>query len=242
MSGQAPSGPDPRSLLEQALRLPGADLARTVACTVAVLSIALALFHLFCALFGTPESRAFRSTHLAVMLVLAFLLRPLGRASPLDPVLVPGDPGNARRLAGFAADLALAALGIFVQAYTLFDLEAFLMRQGDITDTDMAVGALMVVLVLEATRRMVGLAMVAVAGFFVAHALYTPHFPGFLYGPPTSYRKFVDFVFMRTEGIFGIPIYVAPPRRRSWRAAASGPSPARRSPTSSPPARSRSRS
>ena len=209
MSGQARSGPDNLSLLERALRLPGADVTRTVACTVAALSIALALFHLFCALFGTPESRAFRSTHLVVMLVLAFLLRPLGRASPLDPVLVPGDPGNARRMAGFAADMALAALGIFVQVYTLFDLEAFLMRQGDITDTDIAVGTLMVVLVLEATRRMVGLAMVAVAGFFVAHALFTQHFPGFLYGPPTSYRKFIDFVFMRTEGIFGIPIYVA---------------------------------
>jgi TRAP transporter 4TM/12TM fusion protein len=209
MSGQARSGPDHRSLLEQALRLPGADITRTVACTVAALSIALALFHLFCALFGTPESRAFRSTHLVVMLVLAFLLRPLGRASPLDPVLVPGDPGNARRMAGFISDMALAALGIFVQVYTLFDLEAFLMRQGDITDTDMAVGTLMVVLVLEATRRMVGLAMVAVAGFFVAHALFTHHFPGFLYGPPTSFRKFIDFVFMRTEGIFGIPIYVA---------------------------------
>lgn len=209
MSGQAPSGPDNRSLLEQALRLPGADITRTVACTVAALSIALALFHLFCALFGTPESRAFRSTHLVVMLVLAFLLRPLGRASPLDPVLMPGDPGNGRRMAGFAADMALAALGIFVQVYTLFDLEAFLMRQGDITDTDMAIGTLMVVLVLEATRRMVGLAMVAVAGFFVAHALFTQHFPGFLYGPPTSFRKFIDFVFMRTEGIFGIPIYVA---------------------------------
>ena len=209
MSGQARSGPDNLSLLERALRLPGVDVTRTVACTVAALSIALALFHLFCALFGTPESRAFRSTHLVVMLVLAFLLRPLGRASPLDPVLVPGDPGNARRMAGFAADMALAALGIFVQVYTLFDLEAFLMRQGDITDTDIAVGTLMVVLVLEATRRMVGLAMVAVAGFFVAHALFTQHFPGFLYGPPTSYRKFIDFVFMRTEGIFGIPIYVA---------------------------------
>ena len=209
MSGQARSGPDNLSLLERALRLPGVDVTRTVACTVAALSIALALFHLFCALFGTPESRAFRSTHLVVMLVLAFLLRPLGRASPLDPVLVPGDPGNARRMAGFAADMALAALGIFVQVYTLFDLEAFLMRQGDITDTDIAVGTLMVVLVLEATRRMVGLAMVAVAGFFVAHALFTQHFPGFLYGPPTSYRKFIAFVFMRTEGIFGIPIYVA---------------------------------
>ena len=209
MSGRERSGPDNLSLLEQALRLPGANFARTVACTVAALSIALALFHLFCALFGTPESRAFRSTHLVVMLVLAFLLRPLGRDSPLDPVLVPGDPGNTRRMMGFAADLSLAALGIFVQVYTLFDVEAFLMRQGDITDTDMAVGTLMILLVLEATRRMVGLAMVAVAGFFVAHALYTPHFPGFLYGPPTSFRKFVDFVFMRTEGIFGIPIYVA---------------------------------
>ena len=209
MSGQERSGPDNLSLLEQALRLPGVNFARTVACTVAALSIALALFHLFCALFGTPESRAFRSTHLVVMLVLAFLLRPLGRDSPLDPVIVPGDPGNTRRMIGFAADLSLAALGLFVQVYTLFDLEAFLMRQGDITDTDMAVGTLMIVLVLEATRRMVGLAMVAVAAFFVAHALYTPHFPGFLYGPPTSFRKFVDFVFMRTEGIFGIPIYVA---------------------------------
>ncbi len=209
MNERERTGPDNRSLLEQALRRPGMDLARTTAAAVAALSIALALFHLFCALFGTPESRAFRSTHLAVMLVLAFLLRPLGRASPLAPVRVPGDPGNPRRIAGFAVDLSLAGLCIFVQVYTLLDLEAFLMRQGDINDADLAVGTLMIVLVLEAARRLVGLAMVAVAGFFMAHALLTPHFPGFLYGPPTSFRKFIDFVFMRTEGIFGIPIYVA---------------------------------
>ncbi len=202
-------GPDRLSLLEQALRHPTTDLARTAALAVAALSIALALFHLFCALFGTPESRAFRSTHLGVMLVLAFLLRPLGRTSPLAPVRVAGDAGNRRRTAGFAADLALAGLCIFVQVYTLLDLEAFLMRQGDINDADLAVGTLTILLVLEAARRLVGIAMVAVAGFFVAHALLTPHFPGFLYGPPTSFRKFVDFVFMRTEGIFGIPIYVA---------------------------------
>lgn len=209
MSGPAGSGPHSRSFLEELLLQPGSRLAAFVAFSVAALSIALALFHLFSAFFGTPESHAFRSTHLVVMLVLAFLLRPLFRSSALDPVLIPEDPHNLRRMAGFAVDLTLAGLCIFVQVYTLVDLEAFLMRQGDITDSDMAVGTLMIVLVIEATRRMVGPAMVVVAGFFVAHALLTPHFPGFLYGPPTSFRKFVDFVFMRTEGIFGIPIFVA---------------------------------
>ena len=209
MSQQGQPKPEGHSFLEHALRLRGVRIARGVACVVAVLSVSLALFHLFSALFGTPESRAFRSTHLVVMLVLAFLLRPLFRSSPLDPIWLPGDSGNLKRLAGFVVDLTLAGLGIFVQVYTLIDLEAFLMRQGDITETDIVVGTLMVGLVLEATRRLVGVAMVAVAAFFVAHALFTPYFPAFLYGPPTSFRKFIDFVFMRTEGIFGIPIYVA---------------------------------
>ncbi len=209
MSGPARPGPHSRTFLEELLRRPGSRLATMVAFGVAALSIALALFHLFSALFGTPASHAFRSTHLVVMLVLAFLLRPLFRSSALEPVLIPGDQHNLRRVAGFGIDLTLAGLCIFVQVYTLVDLEAFLMRQGDITDNDMAVGTLMIVLVFEATRRMVGLAMVAVAGFFVTHALFTPYFPGFLYGPPTSFRKFIDFIFMRTEGIFGIPIFVA---------------------------------
>lgn len=205
------SGEEPRSLslLEETLRQRALRLVRWTAACAAALSIALALLHLFAAAYGTPESRAFRSTHLTVMLVLAFLLRPLGRASPLDPVWIPGGAGNLRRAAGFAADLALAGFGILVQAYTLVDLEAFLLREGDITDTDLRVGIVMIALVLEATRRVVGAAMVLVTGFFIAHALLTPHFPGILYGPPTSLRKYVDLVFMRTEGIFGIPIFVA---------------------------------
>ena len=69
------------SLLEQVLRTDGRGLAQNVAIAASILSVALALFHLYVAAFGTPESRSFRSTHLTVMLVLAILLNPLFRSS-----------------------------------------------------------------------------------------------------------------------------------------------------------------
>jgi len=190
------------SLLEAVLRDRALRLPVVVAAVGAVLAIALALFHLYAAVYGTPETRSFRGTHLTVMLVLAILLNPLFRRSYRDPL------AGGWRLAGFLLDLVLIGFGLFVQVYTLWDVEAFNMRGGDITHLDLWVGLGYILLVLEATRRVVGWAMVGVTGFFVLHSLYTPHFFGFLYGPPTSFRKYIDVIFMRADGIFGIPLMV----------------------------------
>jgi TRAP transporter 4TM/12TM fusion protein len=196
------------SLLETVLRDRGSGLPTIIAAVCAVLAIALALFHLYVAVFGTPETRSFRGTHLTVMLVLALLLNPLFRRSYRDPLRVPGERGNALRLTGFAIDLVLIGFGLFVQGYTLWDIDGFNMRGGDITHMDLWVGAGFILLVLETTRRTVGWAMVFVSGFFVVHALYSHHFFGFLFGPPTSFRKYIDVIFMRADGIFGIPLMV----------------------------------
>ena len=72
----------------------------------------------------------------------------------------------------------------------------------------MIVGGLLVVLVLEATRRAVGWAMVIITGFFIFHALNAHYFFGFFYGPPVRPAKFVDALFMSSDGIFGIPLHV----------------------------------
>ena len=61
----------------------------------ATISIGLAVFHLFTAVFGTPEGRSFRSVHLTVMLTLAILMKPLFRSSMREAVLIPGDARNA---------------------------------------------------------------------------------------------------------------------------------------------------
>ena len=68
---------------------------------------------------------------------------------------------------------------------------------------------LLLYLVLDGTRRAVGWAMVFVAGFFMMHALFAHKFFGFFYGPPTNLAKYIDTLFMTSDGIFGIPLYVA---------------------------------
>ncbi|MBF0276886.1 MAG: TRAP transporter permease [SAR324 cluster bacterium] len=196
------------SLLEKALRSRQVSLGQVIIVICAVLSISLALFHAFTAVFGTPESRSFRSTHLTVMLVLAILLNPLWRKSAETPLFSEGTL-SFKKLTGFFIDAFLVLAGIGIQIYTLYDIDAFLNREGDLTQTDVLLGTLLILLVMEATRRTVGIPMVIITFFFIIHSLYANYFFGFFYGPPTSYQKYIDLIFMRSEGIFGIPLFVA---------------------------------
>lgn len=168
----------------------------------ATIGISLAIYHVYVAAFGTPEGRSFRSIHLSGMLILAYLGTPLGRSS----ITAPLDSFKAK--CGFGVDLLLIALVIFVQAWTLWDIEAFHLRYGNKDPDDMLLGGLLILAVLEATRRVVGWAMVIITGFFIFHALYAHYFIGIFYGPPVRIGKFIDTLFMSSDGLFGIPLYV----------------------------------
>jgi len=173
-------------------------------------SIALALFHLHAAVFGAPEGRSFRSTHLTVMLTLAIAMKPLFRPSMLAPVHVPGSPGTTGlRALGLTVDVVIVAMVLLVQWWTMRDIDGFQLRLGSRDATDQIMGVILIGVVLEATRRAVGWAMVIITAFFMTHALYAQHFPGFFYGPPVRFGKFIDAQFMSTDGLFGIPLHVA---------------------------------
>ncbi len=198
-----------RSFLEHALDQTPGNIRWWLLVITASVAVSLALFHLFVAAFGTPESRAFRSTHLTGMLVLVVLMKPLWRSS------ISGSPLNekgfidTRRVTGFVLDSLFLFLVIAVQTYTLYDLEAFQQREGALNSADIIAGSLLLILVLEATRRMVGLPMVLIAGFFLIHALSANYFPGLFFGPPVSYERLIDVLFVRADGIFGVPLMVA---------------------------------
>ena len=194
--------------LERLLLSRGWNAANALLFFCAAISIGLAIFHLFTAVYGTPEGRSFRSVHLSVMLTLAFLMKPLFRASMHDPVLIPGDSRNGLRIAGLGIDFVLVALVLFVQLWTIWDINAFHMRYGEKDMPDLIVGGVLIALVFEATRRVVGWAMVIITGFFMFHALNANYFFGFFYGPPVRWGKFVDTLFMSSDGIFGIPLFV----------------------------------
>jgi len=194
--------------LERLLFRREAGLVQLVAYFCTIVAISLALFHLFVAAFGTPEGRSFRSIHLTGMLVLAFFMNPLFR----DPVKLLENgvsaAANTRRQIGLGIDLLLIVLVLFVQVWTLYDINAFHMRYGEKELPDLIVGGILIFLVLEATRRAVGWAMVLITGFFICHSLYANHFFGFFYGPPVRFGKFIDTLFMSSDGIFGIPLHV----------------------------------
>ena len=72
------------------------------------LSVGLAFYHLFVAVYGTPEGRSFRSIHLSAMMVLAVFIYPLFRNSVKDPIVLERDrKGNFYRIFGFSYDLSL---------------------------------------------------------------------------------------------------------------------------------------
>ena len=162
-----------------------------------VTSLSLSVYHLFVGYAGSMEAHAFRSTHLAFIMVLCFLMRPLGRKKWTDP-----------RNAWFALDMFFVILTIAIQVYTLWDLDAFTLRGGDLNQWDIVAGSILVVLLLEATRRWVGWAMVFIVIFFLAQTAFSDYFFWIFYGPPTSWDTMMDFFFMRQDGIYAIPLMV----------------------------------
>ena len=198
------------SFLENVLRARRLDLPTCLMFAASVLAIALALYHIFVAGFGTPETLSFRSTHLAVMAVLAILTLPLFRNSIADPVIVAGSGDNWKRVVGLVVDLALIALVISIETYMLYDIEDLQSREGAPDQDDILIGWLLVGLVLELTRRAVGWTMVIITAFFVFQTLNADIFFGMFYGPPVSSESFIDVLFVQPSmGIFGIPILVA---------------------------------
>ena len=139
--------------------------------TICFLSVALSIYHLYVAYAGSLEAHAFRSTHLAFILVLCFLLHPLGRAHWTD-----------KRNAWFFVDLLLVGLTIAIQLYTLWDLDEFIFRRGDLTQMDIYAGTAMIILLLEATRRTVGWAMTLIALFFLAQTAFSDKLFWIFYG------------------------------------------------------------
>ena len=144
------------------------------------------------------------------MMILAVFIYPVFRKGINDKIILPNDEkGNFLRLLGSIYDFLIIISIIFVQLWTTWDVETFMMRYGDKYIGDIIVGSILIFLVLDGTRRAVGWAMVFVAGFFMLHALYAHKFFGFFYGPPTRLAKYIDTLFMTSDGIYGIPLYVA---------------------------------
>ncbi|HEY2969976.1 MAG TPA: TRAP transporter large permease subunit, partial [Casimicrobiaceae bacterium] len=155
---------------------------------ISAVAVAMSLYHMYVAAFGPPEALIFRGTHLLFALTLVFLLYPLR-------------PG--RSPAWRTADLVLLALGYGFVLHIFLNYDYFINRIiyiDDLTAADKFYAVVAVAIVLEATRRVIGLALPLTAIAFLIYAI------GFTRIAP---QVLMEQLYFSTEGIFGSTLGVS---------------------------------
>ena len=163
---------------------------------VAAIAITFSVFQLYTATFGVLDAQLQRAIHLGFGLALAYLLYPFRRAWTRDNFFHP-------------IDILFAVLGAAAPAYIVIQYRELVTRAGSVSTPDVVVGGLGILLVIEATRRVVGLPMVTVVLCFLAYAFLGPYMPGVLAHRGLSVEQLVSHLYFTTEGIFGIPLGVS---------------------------------
>lgn len=175
---------------------------------VVVISVAMAFYHIWAIAFGSPEAIPYRGTHLMFAMVLVFLIYRT-RAKPedkalLEAVAVAGQPPPPLKVeTPSPLDYALLVIGVLPILHLFFNYEYVTTRifyVDDLTPTDMVMGTIMILAVLEATRRIIGWALPLTAIVFLIYGLFIARLVP---------MQLVDQTYMTTEGIFGIPLSVS---------------------------------
>ncbi len=162
---------------------------RYLAFTVAVV---LTLFTFATAFIGEQLPMIQRSLHVYCVLILVYFWYPGSKRAPRDRASI--------------FDLVCIAFSLFSVVYVLLNSSRYANRvpyTSPVYKIDMVLAVGLVILCLEAGRRTLGLSITLIAGIFVAYAFWGKYLPGIFQYKGTTLKKFVEQIFMTTEGIFG---------------------------------------
>lgn len=168
-------------------------LGGTIGTAIAAFTVAVSLFHFYAAYEIVP-AHVLRPAHVGMVLVLCFLLFPMARRF-------------RDRIRWW--DYLLAAVAAGTMLYVLSQGPDFGDRATTPTQVDWIVGAIFVVLLLEATRRATGWIMPGVSIAFMLYALFGNHLPHPWTHRGYSIEDLVAHLYMTLEGIFGTTVDVA---------------------------------
>jgi len=105
-------------------------------------------------------------------------------------------------------DWILAALSMLVGGFVLFHYHVIRDDLGLLSPERWTLGAIAVLLVMEATRRIAGWALVVLAGVLIFYAKFADLFPGFLNMPTTRWDRLGVYLYLDNNALFGFPMTV----------------------------------
>ena len=154
--------------------------------------------------FGKIIDVPARSLHLAFGLVLCFLVYPTLKSKRKSKIST--------------SDFVLVFISLLVTLYIFFDYEGLVYRQGILAKIEfgsfvipyeLIIGAVGIILLLEATRRAIGIPLVAIALIFILFSIFGQSMPFLISHQGLSITRLVGYHWFGGEAIFGIPISVS---------------------------------
>jgi TRAP transporter 4TM/12TM fusion protein len=168
--------------------------------TVAVI---WSLFQLSIASWWVLDSTFTRAIHLGFALLIVYLNYPLLK----KPLLGLKFLSATDRIP--LLDYAVSIVAALAALYITIDYDGLTTRYGAPIVRDLIIGGILVVLLLEASRRVIGPALPAIATLFILYAFLGPYMPDFIAFKGVSLNRFMGQMTMSTEGIYGIPLDVS---------------------------------
>ncbi|MCW1929204.1 TRAP transporter permease [Bhargavaea beijingensis] len=166
---------------------------------VTFLGVALTVFHLYTAYFGILPSQKQGAVHLGTALGIIFLL-------------FPAKAGIQKKQNGVPwYDVFLAFTAMYVTYHKIFFFDSILQsRISGYSTPDVIISVVGILLVLEATRRTVGLPIVVVASLMIVYAVFGKYVPTqILSHAGFSFERTSTNLWYRESGVFGTPIQIS---------------------------------
>jgi len=160
-----------------------------------ILAVLVSCYHLYTAAFGPPVTLKHRSLHVAMMVSMAFLMYPFSSKCSI------------KKVAWY--DWIFVILACVVPVYIWTDYLGVIERAGRASSSDMWMATLLVVLVLEASRRVTGWALPVLSSIFIAYGLFGRDLPGIFAHRGYNWTALSNHFFANTEGIYGTSVSVA---------------------------------
>ena len=181
------------------LQSPTRQLTGWPARLATALAIGLSLYALYWVV-GIVQPLIYRASFLLIVLILSFMFYPASET-----------PHARARVS--ALDWLFVALSVVALTWPLIDFDNFIYRAADPTARDMLLGAIMILLVLEATRRTAGWVLPVTATCFILYTFYGPMLDlvglGIIAHRGYDLSRIVGTIYMTLEGVFGVPLDVA---------------------------------
>ncbi|GFZ85635.1 C4-dicarboxylate ABC transporter [Compostibacillus humi] len=166
---------------------------------VSFLAISLSVFHLYTGYFGTLPSQQQGAVHVGTALGLIFLLFPAKKGWQKKQKTVPW------------YDVVLAFMAMYVSYHKIIFFDQILQsRISGYTFFDIIVAIIGVLLLLEATRRTVGIPIVVVASIAILYAIFGNIMPSqILSHPGFSVDRIATDLWFKESGVYGTPVQIS---------------------------------